>query len=67
MADVTGPCAVLAVALEVMEDLQDPVWSPRGSLGGRACARAEARLGPPSQGVVEVGVQVSCRHAFAVS
>lgn len=62
MSDVAGPGAVLAVALEVMEDLQDPVGGP----GGPLRPGAQTGLGPAAQGVVRVGLQVCRRHAFAV-
>lgn len=61
MADIAGPGAGLAVALEVVEDLEHTIWGA----GGTLCAHAEATLGPRGKGVVQVGVQVRCCHAFA--
>ncbi len=62
MPDVAGPGAVLAVVLKAMEDLQDPVRGP----GGPLRPRTETGLGPATQGVVWVGLQVCRRHAFTV-
>lgn len=60
MADVAGPGAGLAAALEVVEDLEHALQHAGGSLH----PRAEPGLDPRAQRMVQVGVQVSRRHPF---
>lgn len=65
MADVAATWAVfavLALALKVVDDLEDTV---RGR-GGTLCSPAEPRLDPPAHAVAKAGLQVRRRHAFTV-
>lgn len=65
VADVAAPWAVfavLALALKVVDDLEDSV---RGR-GGTLCSPAEPRLDPSAHAVAQAGLQVCRRHAFTV-
>lgn len=62
VSDVGRPAAVLSVGLKVMEDFEHSVHGASHGSVWPSCT--QPWLSASQEGVVQVGVQVGCRHGF---